>query len=73
MGMTFTGPVAGAAVAVLGLVLLLAPASSLYRKNRIVIRRSKAEPPPPLWATIFFRVLGVLLLVLATALIWPAL
>ena len=73
MEMTLTGPVAGAAVAVLGLVLLFAPANTLYRKNRLVFRRSRPEPPPPLWATLFFRVLVALLLALAAALIWPAL
>ena len=69
---TLTGPLAGAVLALLGLVLLVAPASSLYRKNRSVIRRRSSGPPVPLWATIFFRVLGALLLAFAGVLIWPA-
>lgn len=68
-----TGPWAGVVVAILGLILLFAPASALYNKNRMVIRQSRPAPPAPLWAIIFFRVLGVLLLALAAALIWPAL
>lgn len=71
MGISLTGPWAGVVVAGLGLMLLLAPASWLYRKNRLVVRR--ASSPVPLWATVFYRVLGLLLLALAAALLWPAL
>ncbi len=72
MGIGLTGPWAGVVVAGLGLILLLAPPSLLFRKRRLVVRPRKKEPVP-LWATVFFRVLGILLLALAAALLWPPL
>lgn len=73
MGVSMTGPAAGAIVMLLGLVLLFAPANLLYRGNRPVVRRRGPDPPVPGWAKAFFRVLGLLLLALGAALIWPAL
>ncbi|MDH3524031.1 MAG: hypothetical protein OES32_10630 [Acidobacteriota bacterium] len=70
MQVTLTGPWAGIVVVGLGLVLLFAPARLLYRKHRLVARRPRHEPPPPRWAVIFYRVLGVLLLALGAALLW---
>lgn len=62
MNIVLTGPLAGAVVAGLGLMLLFARPSWLYRSQNV-----------PLWATIFYRFLGLLLLALATALLSPAL
>lgn len=70
---TLTGPWAGLVVAVVALILLLAPASRLYRGNQLVTRRTARSEPAPLWATVFFRLLGLLLLALAAALILPSL
>ncbi len=70
---TLTGPWAGIGVAFLALILLFTPARFLYYKNRMFVRHARPDPPVPLWAKIFFRVLGLLLLALAAALIWPAL
>ncbi len=71
MGVVLTGPWAGIVVAGLGLMLLFAPSSWLYRRNRLVVR--PANSPVPRWATVFYRALGLLLLALAAALLWPAL
>lgn len=72
MGISLSGAWAGVVVAGLALLLLLAPPGWLYRTRSPVIRSRRSEPVPR-WATIFFRLLGLVLLALAAALMWPTL
>ncbi len=62
---------AGAVVAILGLYLLFAPIEKLARKPSPVKRRRLAKQDVPTWMKVFFRGLGIVLLVLAGLLLAP--
>ena len=71
MRVTLQGPLAGAVVAIIGLYLLFAPIEKLARKRSPIKRRSTIEQDVPAWMKVFFRGLGIALLVLAGLLLAP--
>lgn len=71
MGITLQGPWAGVVVAILGLYLLFAPIEKLARKPSPIKRRSAIKQDVPAWMKVFFRGLGIALLVLAGLLLAP--
>ncbi len=72
MNITLQGPLAGLVVAGLALFLLLAPIGMLAKRRSPVAARTRQEPAP-LWMTLFFRGLGLVLLALAGILLCPLL
>ena len=74
MGVSLQGPMAGAVIVLLGLYLLFAPIELLARKpSPVKHRRPLRKEPVPLWMKIFFRGLGVVLLVGGGFLVAPLL
>ena len=73
METTFQGPMAGAVVAILGLYLLFGPIETLARKPSPVKRRRMSKQDVPTWMKVFFRGLGLVLLVLGGLLLAPLL
>ncbi len=71
MGITLQGPLAGAVVAILGLYLLFGPIEKLARKPSPIKGRSTIKEDVPTWMKVFFRGLGIALLVLAGLLLAP--
>ncbi len=71
MQVSLQGPMAGAVVAILGLYLLFGPIEQLARKPSPVKRRRLAKQDVPTWMKVFFRGLGIVLLVLAGLLLAP--
>ncbi len=74
MGVSLQGPLAGVVVAAVGLYLLFAPVERLARKSSPLKRQARlpsSRKSVPLWMTVFFRSLGILLLVLAGLLLAP--
>jgi hypothetical protein len=63
---------AGAVVAIVGLYLLFGPIETLARKPSPIKRRKRAAQDVPTWMKVFFRGLGIALLVLAGLLLAPA-
>jgi hypothetical protein len=63
---------AGAVVAILGLYLLLGPLEQLARRPSSIKREFRGRTPSvPTWMKVFFRGLGIILLVLAGLLLAP--
>lgn len=71
MGVALQGPLAGAVVAVIGLYLLFGPIENLARKPSPVKRPKLRKQDVPTWMKVFFRGLGIALLVLAGLLLAP--
>ena len=71
MRVTLQGPLAGAVVAIIGLYLLFAPIEKLARKPSPFKQRRPAGQHVPTWMKVFFRGLGLVLLVLAGLLLAP--
>ncbi len=71
MEITLHGPLAGVAVAILGLYLLFAPIEKLARKPPRIGRQGTSEQDVPTWMKVFFRGLGITLLALAGLLLAP--
>jgi len=64
MGVSLQGPMAGVVMVALGLYLLFAPIERLARKpSPVKHRRPLRKESVPLWMKIFFRGLGLVLLV----------
>jgi Na+/H+ antiporter NhaD/arsenite permease-like protein len=61
---------AGVVVALLGLYLLFGPIEHLARKPSPIKRKSRPQDVPT-WLKVFFRGLGIVLLVLAALLLAP--
>lgn len=71
MGITLQGPLAGVALAILGLYLLFSPIEKLARSRSPLKLRSTIKQDVPIWMKVFFRGLGIALLVLAGLLLAP--
>lgn len=71
MGITLQGPLAGVVLAILGLYLLFGPIEQLARKPSPVKRARTVKQAVPTWMKVFFRGLGIALLVLAGLLLAP--
>ena len=71
MEISLQGPMAGAVVATVGLYLVFGPIEQLARKPSPVKRRRPNKQDVPTWMRLFFRGLGVVLLVLAGLLLAP--
>ena len=71
MGVALQGPLAGVAVAILGLYLLFGPIEKLARKPSPIKQRRLTKQNVPTWMKVFFRGLGIALLVLAGLLLAP--
>ena len=72
MGIFLQGSMAGAVVAVLGLYLLFGPIEQLARKPSSIKREFRGRTRSvPTWMKVFFRGLGIVLLVLAGLLLAP--
>lgn len=74
MGVTLQGPLAGAVVAIIGLYLLFGPIEKLARKPSPIkreYRRKMTKQDVPTWMKMFFRGLGIALLILAGLLLAP--
>lgn len=71
MRLTLQGPLAGAVVAIIGLYLLFAPIERLARKPSPIKQRRRTTQNVPAWMRVFFRGLGIVLLVLAGLLLAP--
>ena len=72
MGISLQGSMAGVVVAIVGLYLLFGPIDKLARKPSPIKRRSTAKQDVPTWMKVFFRGLGIALLILAGLLLAPA-
>jgi hypothetical protein len=72
MGVALQGPLAGVAVAIVGLYLLFGPIEKLARKPSPIQRRAAIKREVPTWMKVFFRGLGLALLVLAGLLLAPS-
>ncbi len=70
MGISLQGPMAGLVVAVMGLYLLFGPIEYLARKPSPIKREVRPENVPT-WMKVFFRGLGIVLLILAARLLAP--
>lgn len=71
MGISLQGPMAGVVVAILGLYLSFAPIERLAHKPSPIRRKTKTPENVPTWMKVFFRGLGIALLVLAALLLAP--
>jgi hypothetical protein len=71
MGIELQGSVAGVVVAILGLYLLFGPIEKLARKPSPIKRRRMTRQDVPTWMKVFFRGLGIALLVFASLLLSP--
>ena len=74
MRISLQGPMAGAVLAILGLYLLFGPIERLAQRPSLVkreFRRKMTKGDVPTWMRVFFRGLGLALLVLAGLLLAP--
>jgi hypothetical protein len=71
MGVTLQGPLAGAVVVIIGLYLLFGPIEKLARKPSPIKRRRMTKQDVSTWMKVFFRGLGLVLLVLGVLLLAP--
>lgn len=70
MGISLQGPMAGVVMAILGLYLLFGPIEQLAHKPSPIKRKSRPKDVPT-WMKVFFRGLGIVLLVVAALLLAP--
>jgi uncharacterized membrane protein YhhN len=74
MEISLQGPMAGAVLAIVGVYLLFGPIETLARKPspiRREYRRKLTKQDVPIWMQVFFRGLGIVLLVVAGVLLAP--
>lgn len=71
MQISLQGPLAGLVVAILGLFLVFGPVEQLARRPSRFKRGRLTRQDVPMWMRLFFRGLGVVLLLLAGLLLAP--